>query len=719
MEMTWRHFVDPNGEFDELDVAKDALSRISSVAADVGARQKLPVAGCLAAKLCIAKKTLDSADAGQLLRVQRRLPKLIEDLERWADPPEAKRSVLPSVVRPKSYRSFQDAEDRARIGMAAFLRGPSFIRDQYFKKLDLFSRAVMVVGFEETDETKENVARDAEEYPAHINLSLYSVLKAHSTMKLVLAYIISKSFWQFYDSPWMDAKWTSDCIHFLPESAPNDEAATQDGMLYASKPYLAVDFDAKSREIVEYCDSYAVIYRYPRLLALCIILLEIGRGATLMLQDYGSMEANLNATWTLANRLTDRKQSWGDFDYPDYRRAVANCLDGKLLKQNYRTDAVQPEMDTLTRRTVIYNTIVQPLKKLLERVGFLDTLNTLDPIDSKGPEPAFSIPAAPAFPARSQGDGPSSSRQWLEHFPSINRYIRDLTRSNPAGRPVRITILDTGFDNEAVFFRNPARRQRIKGWKDWVDLSDSPLDDNGHGTHTVALVMKVSPQADIYVARIARDRNSLRDCVESIVEAIHWAATTCQTDIITMSFGFSDEILAITKAICEAELHRDNKLLFFAAASNSGGNGYEMFPASHDSVIAIRETNSKGAFSDTNPPVNPLGPAVLGTLGKDVPSAWLSNLDGEAPKSGSSVATAIAAGIAGMCLTLAGAGLHSPNVNLPRRAGKLWTRRGMKALLMKMSQDMGNRCYFISPMRFFSGLDEASIWNALADACVR
>lgn len=39
----------------------------------------------------------------------------------------------------------------------------------------------MVVGFEETDETKENVARDAEEYPAHINLSLYSVLKAHST----------------------------------------------------------------------------------------------------------------------------------------------------------------------------------------------------------------------------------------------------------------------------------------------------------------------------------------------------------------------------------------------------------------------------------------------------------------------------------------------------------------------------------------------------------
>ena len=72
----------PDAEFDELDFAKDALSRISIVAADLAARQKSCVAGCLAAKLWIARKSVDSADASQLPRLQRRLPKLIDDLER-------------------------------------------------------------------------------------------------------------------------------------------------------------------------------------------------------------------------------------------------------------------------------------------------------------------------------------------------------------------------------------------------------------------------------------------------------------------------------------------------------------------------------------------------------------------------------------------------------------------------------------------------------------
>jgi hypothetical protein len=184
-----------------------------------------------------------------------------------------------------------------------------------------------------------------------------------------------------------------------------------------------------------------------------------------------------------------------------------------------------------------------------------------------------------------------------------------------------------------------------------------------------------------------------------------------------MSFGFPGEIDAIRRAIAEAELQRDGKILFFAAASNSGGNRREMFPATHDAVISMRETNSLGAFSDTNPPIDPDGPAVFGTLGKDVPSAWPRS-DGEVPKSGSSVATAVGSGIAGMILTLASIGLADPSVQLPSKTERLWTRRGMRAMLMRMSQDMGHRSYFISPSNFFSGMDEANIWNAIADACV-
>ncbi len=185
-----------------------------------------------------------------------------------------------------------------------------------------------------------------------------------------------------------------------------------------------------------------------------------------------------------------------------------------------------------------------------------------------------------------------------------------------------------------------------------------------------------------------------------------------------MSFGFSNEVPVIGRAIRAAELQRDGRVLFLAAASNSGANRREMFPATHDAVISVRETNSQGAFSDTNPPVDVDGPIVFGTLGRDVPSAWLRSVSGELPKSGSSVATAVASGIAAMMLALTNAGYH-PDAGaaaLPPEAARLWTRRGMRAMFLKMSQNMGNRSYYISPLGFFSDKNAAKCWTAIADA---
>ncbi len=179
-----------------------------------------------------------------------------------------------------------------------------------------------------------------------------------------------------------------------------------------------------------------------------------------------------------------------------------------------------------------------------------------------------------------------------------------------------------------------------------------------------------------------------------------------------MSFGFHDEIPAISVAIWEAQTFRRDKILFFAAAANSGGNQREMFPARHDSVVSIRETNSNGLFSDTNPPVDRDGPAVYGTLGRDVPSAWLRTVEGELAKSGSSVATAVAAGIAAMTLAYANTGLLGPS-----DVAKLRTRRGMLRMFAKMSENMGDRCFFLSPARFFLDRDETSCWAAMIDAC--
>lgn len=190
-------------------------------------------------------------------------------------------------------------------------------------------------------------------------------------------------------------------------------------------------------------------------------------------------------------------------------------------------------------------------------------------------------------------------------------------------------------------------------------------------------------------------------------------------------------------AIRQAEISRFDRILFFASSSNSGGNRRELFPGRHDSVISIRATNAHGRFSDNNPPVDPHGPAVYGTLGSNVmPLAWPRNMKDNpmatSGMSGVSVATAVAAGIAAMMLSFATLGLVETKAEAEQELGrerifhhplhikKLWTRKGILALFSRMSEDtMGNRCMYLSPIKFFSSERGAlKCWTSMQDACV-
>jgi hypothetical protein len=186
-----------------------------------------------------------------------------------------------------------------------------------------------------------------------------------------------------------------------------------------------------------------------------------------------------------------------------------------------------------------------------------------------------------------------------------------------------------------------------------------------------------------------------------------------------MSFGFEVEVKSINIALNQAEMRKDYRLLFFGAASNSGGNWREMFPASHNCVISIRQTNANGAFSDSNPPVDPCGAAIYGTLGENVPSAWLRHINGEVTRSGSSVATAVAAGLAGMLLVYVNMALSQPCRPFHLDTKRLWTRAGMLDMFAKMSEDMGNRCRFLSPLKFFTETRGSTdkLWAAIIDVC--
>lgn len=116
--------------------------------------------------------------------------------------------------------------------------------------------------------------------------------------------------------------------------------------------------------------------------------------------------------------------------------------------------------------------------------------------------------------------------------------------------------------------------------------------------------------------------------------------------MISMSFGFGQEIEAISRAINYAT-DGSRPMLVFAAASNTGGNDHVQWPASHDRVICIHATDGDGNKYGLNPtPENK--PHEFATLGCSVES-WLGP-GNRASKSGTSVATPIAAGIAAMTI---------------------------------------------------------------------
>lgn len=363
------------------------------------------------------------------------------------------------------------------------------------------------------------------------SVSLKHILETYrlsNRMKLVLANIVARSFWQYYDSPWMDSKWTSESIHFLPEPRiDGSTTGTDEEVFYASKPYFVVEFEGGERPFLEYCDSYSVIFRYPRLLSLCTILLEIGRGETFTWVHAESLEGNLNANWNIVKRLAESKRGWGDFEYPDYRKAILSCLNCQLSDEDTAKDHSQAESQVDIRKTAIYDNIVSPLERLIKLLGFSENIQNLDPIRARrsvvrGPiihtVPIFN----PEISANlAQDREASQSSKWLDQLFKVNSYINKISKDCTQGqkrRAIRVAVLDTGYDDEAAFFQVPTRRRRIRQWKDFYGNMDDPIDENGHGSHTAALIMKVAPTADVYIARVTKDRATLRSCTSHIAE---------------------------------------------------------------------------------------------------------------------------------------------------------------------------------------------------------
>lgn len=361
-----------------------------------------------------------------------------------------------------------------------------------------------------------------------VGISLREILESYrltDKMKFALAYILAFSMWQYYISDWMRAPWTVDTIQFMKYHARGEAP-----QLFAARPYLSVLFGEPASGVGDSSTAPGIIHRYPHVRTLGIMLVEIGMGAPLSQSgEKMSNTARANTDWTLAKRNLGQPDLWSKFDYPKYQTIAGSCLDPRLFDNAPFTPCADGHISRSRlekRRQILYDNVVAPLEKFLKDTGWKEQLNSIGPLQAPPSHPPDSPPSrANAHkdkatdyekPQRKPSkEKQNASQQWLEKIDFLNQKLISTTAR--CQKRVTIAILDTGYDDGAAFFQSPRRRVRLQKWRDWVVGAQEPKDADGHGTYILSLIMRIAPEANLCVARVARKPSDL-DVVDNVVQ---------------------------------------------------------------------------------------------------------------------------------------------------------------------------------------------------------
>jgi serine protease AprX len=176
--------------------------------------------------------------------------------------------------------------------------------------------------------------------------------------------------------------------------------------------------------------------------------------------------------------------------------------------------------------------------------------------------------------------------------------IQQLMDNGLTGKGVTIGIVDTGID-----IKHPdLKDMRIKAWKDYIHGSETPYDDNGHGTHVAGILAAkgslfrflltgtwlkgIAPDSDYIIVKAIDETGVGSDT--NIANGINFCVNY-GTDIICLSLGgkkWYSFIGTKTEDACNNAM--DAGIFIVAAAGNWGPDNSDVTtPASLQYMIAV------------------------------------------------------------------------------------------------------------------------------------
>ncbi len=181
----------------------------------------------------------------------------------------------------------------------------------------------------------------------------------------------------------------------------------------------------------------------------------------------------------------------------------------------------------------------------------------------------------------------------------------DYGLGNITGRDQTVCILDTGVnythpDLGGCYGNNSASSDcKVLGGYNYVNSSDDPMDDNGHGTHVAGIVaanstpLGIAPDADLISIKVLNDQGS--GFISDAVLGVEWCAnnaTAFNISVISMSLGTSDvyetncdgSFTSLANAIDDAV---GKNIVVLAAAGNAGNTTAISSPACITNATAV------------------------------------------------------------------------------------------------------------------------------------